>query len=161
MAEITLQTRIKAPKERVFDLSRSIELHQHTTASTGEKAVAGVTGGLLGPGEEVTWSAWHLGWRRRLTVRMVRYERPDFFEDSMVKGAFAMMRHEHHFGVDGDTVVMTDRFFFRSPFGIAGWIFDRLFLTRYLSRFLLERNEAIRNIAESGEWREYLPDAGG
>ena len=104
MAQIILHTRIEAPKERVFDLSRCIELHQDTTASTRERAVAGVTSGLLGLDEEVTWSAWHLGWRRRLKVRMTRYERPVFFEDSMVEGAFAMMRHEHHFADDGDAM---------------------------------------------------------
>lgn len=156
MAQIILHTRIEAPKERVFDLSRCIELHQDTTASTRERAVAGVTSGLLGLDEEVTWSAWHLGWRRRLKVRMTRYERPVFFEDSMVEGAFAMMRHEHHFADDGDAVLMIDRFWFRSPFGVIGRAFDRVFLTGYLRGFLMDRNAGIKRIAESGEWRRYL-----
>lgn len=132
-----------------------------TTASTRERAIGGVTSGLLGPGEEVIWSAWHLGWRRRLKVRMTRFDRPCFFEDTMVEGAFAMMRHEHHFRQEGGEVVMTDYFRFASPFGPLGRAFDRIFLTGYLRRFLQQRNAAIRRIAESGEWRKYLPDASG
>ena len=40
---IHLTTLITAPIERVFDLSRSINLHKISTAHTGEKAIAGVT----------------------------------------------------------------------------------------------------------------------
>lgn len=156
MPVIVLATRITAPRERVFDLSRSIDLHQDTVSETGERAVAGVMSGLLGLDEEVTWSAWHLGWRRKLQVRMSRLEYPSFFEDTMVKGAFRMMRHEHHFESEGEATLMRDRFEFASPFGCIGRAFDRWFLEGYLRRFLVQRNEGIRRIAESEEWRKYL-----
>lgn len=55
MAVIELETVIYAPKERVFDLARSIDAHQDSTEGTQERAVAGVTSGLLGLNEEVTW----------------------------------------------------------------------------------------------------------
>ena len=55
MALIQLSTPIAAPRERVFDLSRSIDVHQHSVAHTHERAIAGVTSGLIGLGEEVTW----------------------------------------------------------------------------------------------------------
>src|SRR5205823_8803096 len=71
---ICLQTVIAAPKERVFDLARSIDAHQDTAEHTGERAVAGVTSGLLGPEEEVTWEARHFGVRQRLRVKMTRSE---------------------------------------------------------------------------------------
>lgn len=158
MPVIVLYTRIHAPRERVFDLSRSLDLHQDTVAHTKERAVAGVTSGLLGLEEDVTWSAWHLGWRRRLRVRMCRLEYPSFFEDRMVEGAFRMMRHEHHFEPDGEGTVMMDRFEFESPFGWIGRVFDRLFLEGYMRRLLEQRNAGIKRIAESGEWRNYLPE---
>ena len=60
MAVITLVTEIKAPIGRVFDLSRSIDLHTASVGHTGEQAIAGVTSGLIGPGEEVTWRAFLL-----------------------------------------------------------------------------------------------------
>jgi hypothetical protein len=37
MSVINLKTKIQAPKERVFDLSRSVDLHQISTAHTNEK----------------------------------------------------------------------------------------------------------------------------
>jgi hypothetical protein len=61
MSVIELATSIAAPTERVFDLARSIDLHTERTAGTGERAVAGVTSGLIGLGEEVTWRARHFG----------------------------------------------------------------------------------------------------
>jgi hypothetical protein len=43
---------------------------------------------------------------------------------------------------------MTDHFLFESPFGIAGRIFNKLILTRYLKKFLTERNQVIKYYAE-------------
>ena len=54
MAIIELTTDINAPIGRVFDLARSIDLHMNSTSKTGERAVAGVTSGLIGAGEQVT-----------------------------------------------------------------------------------------------------------
>ena len=59
MAIIRLETWIEAPPELVFDLALSIDAHQDSTTGTGEKAVAGVTTGLIGVGGEVTWEAKH------------------------------------------------------------------------------------------------------
>jgi ligand-binding SRPBCC domain-containing protein len=88
-----LETRIKAPMERCFDLMRDVDLHARSTASTGERAVAGVTSGLLGQGDEVTWEAVHFGVKQRLTVRVTRCEPPHLFEDVMVRGAFRSFTH--------------------------------------------------------------------
>lgn len=55
MPVIELATAVAAPVERVFDLARSIELHVVSVAHTGERAVAGVTSGSIGIGEQVTW----------------------------------------------------------------------------------------------------------
>lgn len=49
---------------------------------------------------------------------------------------------------------MTDHFLFESPFGIAGHIFNKLILTRYLKRFLAGRNQVIKYYAETGKWKE-------
>jgi hypothetical protein len=70
MSLIELSTLISAPREQVFDLARSIEAHQDSTEGTKEQAVAGVTHGLIGLNDEVTWEARHFGVRQRLTVRI-------------------------------------------------------------------------------------------
>jgi hypothetical protein len=70
MMVIQLSTSIAAPPERVFDLVRSIDAHQQSAEGTKERAVAGVTHGLIGLGNEVTWEATHFGIKQRLTVRI-------------------------------------------------------------------------------------------
>ena len=54
MPIITIETTVKAPVDVCFDLSRSIDLHTISTKHTGERAVAGVTAGLIELGETVT-----------------------------------------------------------------------------------------------------------
>lgn len=45
---------------------------------------------------------------------------------------------------------------FESPFGIIGPVMDRLFLAGYLRRFLIRRNEVLKRLAESENWKRYL-----
>ena len=54
MPRIKLETKIRASKEIVFDLSRSIDLHKLSTSQTNEEAIAGKTEGLIGLNEWVT-----------------------------------------------------------------------------------------------------------
>ncbi len=91
MPKILLETHIKAPINRVFDLARSIDLHEKSTSQTKEKAIAGKTSGLLGLGETVTWRAKHLGIYQTLTVEMIACQRPHSFTDKMIQGAFKSM----------------------------------------------------------------------
>jgi hypothetical protein len=51
MTRIVLLTSIAAPIERCFDLARSIDLHMASTNWSGERAIAGVTSGLIGAGQ--------------------------------------------------------------------------------------------------------------
>ena len=157
MTRIELTTHIRAPRERCFDLSRSVELHARSTAATGETAVGGRTRGLLGPGDDVTWRARHFGVWQTLTSRITAYERPVFFADTMVASAFAHLHHEHHFDDDGrGGTVMRDVFEFAAPYGALGRLAERLVLARYLRRFLLARNREIKAVAESTAWREFV-----
>ena len=156
MTNIHLTTFITAPIERVFDLSRSIALHKISTAHTGEKAIAGVTSGLIKLGETVTWQATHLGIRQKLTSAITAFERPYHFRDEMVKGAFKYIKHDHYFIQDNDCVIMKDVFAFASPFGILGKLADKLVLTKYLTGFLLKRNKLIKEYAETEKWKTFL-----
>lgn len=160
MPLIVLETHIGAPRERVFDLARSIDAHQASSLGTSERAVAGVTSGLIGLGEEVTWRARHLGVTQHLTVRITAFDRPAHFQDVMLRGAFARMRHDHDFAeIDPDETRMTDRFDFAAPLGPLGHLAEAVFLTRYMRRFLLRRNAILKHHAESDEWQRFLPAA--
>lgn len=156
MPVIKLETLINAPIERVFDLSRSIDLHADSMAHTNEKAVAGVTKGLINLGETVTWEATHFGIRQRLTSKITICERPHKFGDTMVSGAFKRFDHEHFYEeIDGKTL-MKDVFDYDSPLGFLGNIADFLFLENYMRDLLIKRNELIKRVAESEDWRKFL-----
>jgi hypothetical protein len=77
MAIVTTITKIRAPAERVFDLSRSVDLHVRSAGSTGETAITGVTSGLLELRQEVTWRGKHFGVWQNLTSKITRCSRPD------------------------------------------------------------------------------------
>jgi ligand-binding SRPBCC domain-containing protein len=120
MSRIEIATRIEAPPERVFDLARSVDLHLLGQARYRERAIAGVTRGLIGMGEMVTWEARHFGITQRLTSRIVAFDRPRSFRDSMVSGAFAYFDHDHLFEADGPGTRMIDIFELRLAVGSLG-----------------------------------------
>lgn len=156
MTEIHLETHINAPIEVCFNLARSIDLHEISLEQTNEKAVAGKTSGLIEKGEFVTWRAKHFGVNQQLTVEITEMNPPDYFCDEMTKGAFKTMRHEHIFERNEIETLMTDKFIYEVPFSIFGGIFNSLILENYMKRLLQSRNQTIKQIAESGEWRKIL-----
>lgn len=149
MATFRIVTEIAAPVGVCFDLARDIDFHVTSLAHTGERAVAGRTSGLIGPGESVTWEGRHLGVRQRLTVAITAFDRPRYFRDEMTAGAFRSFAHDHRFAEQGGVTVMTDEVTFRSPFGPVGWLVDRLYLGGYLRRLLEGRCRAIKSEAEA------------
>lgn len=150
MTAISLITRIKAPLRLCFNTARDAGTHLGSMQHTGERVIAGRSAGLFELHDEVTWEAVHLGFKQQLSTRITGFREPDFFEDTMVKGAFKYMRHEHHFETEGEFTLMKDLFFYETPFGVAGRLFDRLYLRRYMKKLLEERNGFIKAIAEAG-----------
>jgi ligand-binding SRPBCC domain-containing protein len=162
MVELKEVTAIAAPIERCFDLARSVEVHLAGNVHFGESAVAvgGVTTGLVSLGQRVTWRAKHFGVWQNLTSEITRYERPTYFRDEMINGAFKSMEHDHYFSWESaNETVMTDVFRFGAPLAIFGRIAEVVLLRRYMTSLLRERNTAIKQIAESGRWQRYLPAA--
>ncbi len=149
MTIIKLSSTILAPIDKCFDVSRDIQIHEISTKKTKEKAVAGKTSGLCDLNDEITWEATHFGIRQRLTVRITKLNKPYFFEDTMLKGAFKSMRHEHHFKENDGYTMMDDIFMYEVPFGFVGKVFDKLILKNYMIRFLKVRNNSIKAFAEN------------
>lgn len=140
MIVIRTVVEIQAPMEACFDACRDVELHERSAAQTDERAVGGKTEGMVEQGDEITWSARHLGIRWRLTSRIVEMDRPDWFADEQVRGPFKSMRHEHRFErMEGGTRV-TGIFYLSAPLGPLGRLAEWLFLRRHMTRFLERRN---------------------
>jgi len=153
------RTVIRAPIERCFDLARSVEVHLAGNVHWGEAAVAtgGATSGLIGMGQRVTWRARHFGIRQELTSEITAMNRPEYFQDRMIRGAFRSMSHEHFFqSLSRDETEMRDVFSFAAPLGVLGRLVEVAVLRRYMQALLRERNAVIREIAESEAWRKVL-----
>jgi ligand-binding SRPBCC domain-containing protein len=159
VSSIHLTTFIAAPIDRVFDLSRSINLHKISTAHTHEKAIAGVVTGLINEGETVTWQAKHLFRERKFTSKITAMTRPDNFTDEMTAGDFKSFRHEHHFKATDNGTIMIDVVVMESPYGIIGQLVNKFFLKNYIEQLLLKRNEVIKEYAESKKWIGILSSA--
>ncbi|MCG7343639.1 SRPBCC family protein [Sporosarcina sp. ACRSL] len=149
MPIIEHEIHINAPIHICFDLARDVDVHTETTAKTNERAIAGVTTGLMENGDTVTWEAVHLGVRQRLTAKIMKMDRPHKFTDVMVKGAFHSFTHTHEFVESGTGTIMKDTFSYKSPFGVIGKIADRLFLEKYMTNFIVDRANELKRIAES------------
>ena len=105
MPIIEIKTRVNAPIETVFNLSRSIAVHLESTIRTKEKVISSHTSDLLELGDEVTWEATHFGVRQRLTAVITEFNFPNHFRDSLVAGAFKEFAHDHFFQSDQDWVL--------------------------------------------------------
>ncbi len=149
---IRLQTWIDAPVERCFLLSLSVDLHLASTSRTLEHTIDGVTTGLIGEGESVTFRARHLGRWWQHTSRIEALRPCSYFRDVMVAGAFRRFEHDHHFAPMDDGTRMRDEIHFSAPWGVPGQILAR----RLLLQVIKERNSHIKQVAESEEWRNYL-----
>lgn len=156
MPRIKIRTEINADKEIVFDLSRSIDLHKISTEHTNETAIAGKTSGFIGMNESVTWKAKHFGIYQKLTSKITEFDRPIYFADEMIRGAFRRFKHEHHFADWNSGTLMTDFFDYKSPLGILGRIADKIFLEKYMTNLLMERNRIIKDFAETEKWKKIL-----
>ncbi|WP_078432073.1 SRPBCC family protein [Metabacillus halosaccharovorans] len=139
---------IYAPRDICFDVARDIDIHTESTSQTNECAVGGVTSGLIGLNETVTWEAVHFGVKQNLTVRITEFDFPKRFVDEMEKGAFKRFYHVHEFIEKENGTLMLDTFDYTSPFGIIGRLADQLFLEQYMKEFLINRNRYIKKIAE-------------
>ena len=133
------RTESALPRERLFDLARSIDAHVNSQKRAGERAVSGVMSGLIGEGQEVTWQARHFGIPLRMTSRITALEYPQSFTDEQVSGPFKAFRHVHEFEATPTGSLMTDRVEFTAPFGPVGRLVEKLVLRRYLERLIVER----------------------
>ncbi|WP_395044686.1 cell division protein [Flavobacterium sp.] len=149
MTTINLITKINAPKKIVFDLSRNIDIHLNSARQTNEKAIEGVTSGLININETVTWRGKHFGFYLTHKSRMTAMDFYDYFVDEMEKGKFKSFKHEHSFIEKDGKTVMIDNLNYETPFGVFGKLFDKIILKKYLTNFILQRNRILKDLAEN------------
>ncbi|MER6576131.1 SRPBCC family protein [Nonomuraea sp. NPDC001023] len=150
MARFETVTLVFAPPDVLFDTSLSVETHTASMAGSSERAVAGVTTGLLGLGDQVTWQARHFGLTWRMTSTISAWERPGYFVDEQVSGPFRHWRHEHRFEAapHAGATLMTDVVDFSAPAGPLGRLAELLVLRRHMTHLISLRNQHIKTILE-------------
>jgi ligand-binding SRPBCC domain-containing protein len=149
MTTINLTTKINASKKAVFDVSRNIDIHQQSASKSNEKAIAGITSGLINLNETVTWRGKHFGFYLTHKSRITAMDFYDYFVDEMQEGKFKTFRHEHFFEEKNGVTIMTDQLQYETPFSIIGKLFDALFLKKHLIGFLIVRNKMLKKTAEN------------
>jgi ligand-binding SRPBCC domain-containing protein len=149
VSTIDLSLWIAAPPDVVFDLSRSIDAHSASMSRSVERAVGGVTEGHIELGEQVTWRARHFGLTFQMTSRITEMNRPTRFTDEQVAGPFKYWRHDHVFEPEADGTRMADAIAYEPPLGVLGEFADRIFLNSYLTNLIAQRNDFIKQSAES------------
>ena len=121
MIKIEEKTIFEVPIEVAFDAERNISLHSATQGHRGERAIAGVTSGLIENGQEVEWEAIHFGIKQRLRVKITHLDKPRYFRDEQIFGAFKSFSHEHHFRALGlNSSEKIDILHIEAPWGLIG-----------------------------------------
>lgn len=156
MSYIHVTTFIEAPVERVFQLSRSMKLHQHSMAAYGQEAIQQPSSGLINLGETVTWKAKHLFRIRFLKIKVTAMQAPFSFVDEQVLGDFKSMKHEHFFKPVENGTIMIDQFHYQLRHGKLGSLVNAILVRKYILRLLEERNKSIKKVAETSDWKKYL-----
>jgi len=158
MTVVEVVTHVHAPRTRCFDLARSVDAHMQSASTTSETVVAGRTSGMLALNEDVTWQARHFGVRLSLQSRITSFRRPEYFQDSMVRGPLKSLVHDHYFDDAGNGVTtVRDVFTFSAPVPGIGRLVEGLVLRRHFQRFLEARNAELKKMAESEAWRRFVP----
>jgi len=148
MIEFKRVTEIAATADTVFDIALDIDAHVASMSDSHERAIAGVTRGIIGLGEIVTWHARHFGLPFTMTSRITHLERPRRFVDEQARGPFQSFRHEHVFEASALGTIMSDVVVFAAPLGPFGRIVEWLFLGRYVRKLIDQRNRFLKAAAE-------------
>jgi len=146
---------INAPIERCFMLSTNIDLVARTL---GMRPIEGKTSGMVGSGDRLVWAGWKFGLPQMHESLITRFERPVFFQDTMKRGRFKRFQHDHQFAeIDGHTLLI-DKLRFSLPFGWVGKMVARYVMLPYICSLVRDRMLLLKHVAESEEWRRYLPE---
>lgn len=144
-----MTTLLNAPIDVCFEMSLDIEIELKAARHQSIRAVAGVTAGVMRSGDIVTWEAKQFGIWLRHTTLISCYERPIYFQDSMVRGIFRSFVHDHFFtSLSDERTEMRDVLTFSSPILLLGVLSERLIGRSRLVDLLTRRNEIIKSKAE-------------
>jgi ligand-binding SRPBCC domain-containing protein len=150
---------VHTPIERCFLLSTSVEIVE---CELKMRPVRGRTSGLVTGGDTVRWEGWRLGLPQVHESLIEQFDPPVYFRDRMIAGRFARFEHGHAFrDLGSGNVLMQDEVRFTMPWGWPGDLIGQWVLAADIRGLLKRRFARLKRIAESEEWRKYLPEKTG
>lgn len=150
MITLRLTTWVNAPVERCFLLATHAEL-----AST-QTRVSRSTGGMLQPGDAISWQLGFSGTRHTYASRVETVRPYTYFREVMVAGIFRHFEHDHHFARMDDGTRIRHEIRFCTRFGPAGRMLGGTILRVSLMKMLVAETTRLKRMAESEEWRRYV-----
>ena len=146
---------IHAPMERCFLLSTSVEIVERELHMHPER---GRMSGFVQGGDTVLWKGWKFGLPQFHESLIEEFRPFRFFRDRMISGRFRAFEHDHSFDLLPDgSVRMRDEIRFRMRWGRLGEIVGVVLLMPHIRGLLRRRFGLLKRIAESEEWRGYIP----
>ena len=151
MTRIVVFTKVDAPIDRVFDLSRSIDLHFYTQKMNGKLPKGDHH--LMELGRKVTLKAGRMA---NLTSQITEYDRPHYVRDSQIRGVFKQFDHDQFFSQEGDGVMVKDVVEYTASLGFIGQAANLFYYERHMELLMQRRGLNLKRVAESAAWKEYL-----
>ncbi|WP_348267642.1 hypothetical protein P8936_18095 [Edaphobacter paludis] len=147
---------INAPIDRCFLLSTSLELVERSLKMRLEESGSTRASGLVEGGDRLMWRGWVFGLPQLHESLITKYERPDFFQDTMGRGRFKRFQHDHFFSEIGGRTLLNDKVRFSLPLGWMMRPVGRTLVVPHVARLLRRRLELLKRVAEGEEWKQYL-----
>jgi ligand-binding SRPBCC domain-containing protein len=88
------------------------------------------------------------GFKTNWVTEITHVSEQRFFVDEQRFGPYRMWHHEHHFEVQDNGVLMTDRVSYKLPFGILGRIAHGLFVKKQLTQIFAFREKILNQLFE-------------
>lgn len=150
---------IRAPLERCFLLSTNLELVRRTLGMRPLDGPSTRSSGNVVGGDRVLWVGWKFGLPVFHESVITRHEPPLFFQDTMARGRFKRFQHDHQFTEIGGQVLLTETVRFSLALGRVGRWAGYRFVVPHMTELLRKRLDLLRRVAESDEWRRYVPQS--
>jgi ligand-binding SRPBCC domain-containing protein len=155
---------IHAPIERCFLLSTSLaivqqELKMRPVQNAGHGRTQSLATGLVTDQDTIRWQGWKFGLPQFHESLIEAFDPPNFFRDRMIAGRFRTFEHDHAFEYLGsNSTRLVDELRFSMPFGLLGELAANALLISHIRGLMRRRFQRLKRIAESEEWKRYLPD---
>lgn len=157
MEKIALNTEIKAPIARVFDLARSVDLCQLARDQKEQVKRVFQTNHLLNESQSISWSAKFAGLKDQFTALITKMNSPHAIEEQLNFGHFVQFKHKRFFEEKEGKTIIRDEFVIDKTEGKLGIALDIESLKKQFKKTLKNQYKQLKKYAENeDQWMQIL-----